>query len=96
MINVYLLSDIGEDGPSVSDRLTGLGRIPRGDGEGESVIDFAWSPDGAYLAYVSTPYGAGERGSDSDMATLWIVPVAGGAAIKYATDADGPIYWLPE
>ena len=96
VINVYLLSDIGEDGPSVSDRLTGLGRIPQGDGEGESVIDFAWSPDGAYLAYVSTPYGAGERGSDSDMATLWIVPVAGGAAIEYATDADGPIYWLPE
>ena len=96
VINVYLLSDIGEDGTSVSDRLTGLGRIARGDGEGESVSGFAWSPDGAYLAYVSTPYGAGERGSDSDMATLWIVPVAGGVAVEYATDADGPIYWLPE
>ena len=43
------------------------------------MIDFAWSPDGAYLAYVSTPYGAGESGRDSDTATLWIVPVAGGA-----------------
>ena len=51
---MYLLSDIGEDGASVSEQLTGLGRISRGDGEGESVIDFAWSPDGEYLAYVST------------------------------------------
>ncbi len=96
VISVYKLADIGEDGAKVPERIAGLGRMPQGDGEGESVIDFAWSPDGAYLAYVSTPYGAGERGSDSDMATLWIVPVAGGAAIEYATDADGPIYWLPE
>ncbi len=96
VISVYQLADIGEGGAEVPERMAGLGRMPQGDGEGESVIDFAWSPDGAYLAYVSTPYGAGERGSDSDMATLWIVPVAGGAAIEYATDADGPIYWLPE
>ena len=96
VISVYQLADIGEGGAEVPERMAGLGRMPQGDGEGESVIDFAWSPDGAYLAYVSTPYGAGERGSDSDTATLWIVPVGGGAAIEYATDADGPIYWLPE
>ena len=96
VISVYQLADIGEGGAEVPERMAGLGRMPQGDGEGESVIDFAWSPDGAYLAYVSTPYGAGERGSDSDMATLWIVPVAGGPPIEYATDADGPIYWLPE
>ena len=85
-----------KDGAEVPERMAGLGRMPQDNGEGESVIDFAWSPDGAYLAYVSTPYGAGERGSDSDMATLWIVPVAGGVAVEYGTDADGPIYWLPE
>ena len=96
VISVYQLADIGEGGAEVPERMAGLGRMPQGDGEGESVIDFAWSPDGAYLAYVSTPYGAGERGSDSDTATLWIVPVAGGVAVEYATDADGPIYWLPE
>ena len=96
VISVYQLADIGEDGSKVPERIAGLGRMPQGDGEGESVIDFAWSPDGAYLAYVSTPYGAGERQSESDTATLWIVPVGGGVAIEYATDADGPIYWLPE
>ena len=96
MISVYQLADIGEDGANVPERIAGLGRMPQGDGESESVIDFAWSPDGAYLAYVSTPYGAGESGRDSDTATLWIVPVAGGPAIEYATDADGPIYWLPD
>ena len=96
VISVYQLADIGEDGSKVPERIAGLGRMPQGEGEGESVIDFAWSPDGAYLAYVSTPYGAGERQSESDTATLWIVPVAGGPPIEYATDADGPIYWLPE
>ncbi len=96
VISVYKLADIGEDGAEVPDRIAGLGRMPRGDGEGESVIDLAWSPDGAYLAYASTPYGAGERGSESDTAILWIVPVAGGPAVEYGTDADGPIYWLPD
>lgn len=95
VINVHRLTDIGEDGAVFSDRLIGLGRTPQGDGEGESVIDFAWSPDGVNLAYVSTPYGAGEGGSDSNGATLWIVPVAGGTSIEYAAGADGPIYWLP-
>ncbi|GAB7019011.1 S9 family peptidase [Halostagnicola bangensis] len=51
-----------------------------------------WSPDGEYLAFVST------RGADDDRPQLWILPTAGGEARQVTNVCGGvsDIEWSPD
>lgn len=60
--------------------------------EGEAVLNYAWSPNGRHIAYVTGNETAGEQLGD-----LWVVDVENNTQIQLTSDkTTGSITWAPD
>ncbi len=92
-LGIFRRAELGADGVGAPART--LGTLPRQPADvPQSVTAYAWSTDGARIAYALVTNSA-DGSKPAAPAGIWAMDIASGAARVLVTDGSGPLAWLP-